>query len=88
MSTFPPIDGPQFIDPRRVRDGQDNLDLRPAPLSCVTIQGLLINERVNDALVPLAISTLTPAMEKRVKILYEIAQWVARGLGRAGGWMG
>jgi hypothetical protein len=67
----------QFIGPRRVREGQGNVDLRPAPLPCVTIQGLLINERVKDGLVPLATSTLVPAMENRVKILYEIAQRVA-----------
>jgi len=34
-------------------------------------------ERVKDGLVPLATSTLVPAMENRVKILYEIAQRVA-----------
>jgi len=57
-------------------------------LSCVTIHGFVINERENDGLFPVAASTHIPAMEKRVKILYEIAQRVARGLGRAGGWMG
>src|SRR5271157_2565445 len=67
---------PSVHRPRRVREGQGNVDLRPAPLPCVTIQGLLINERVKDGLVPLATSTLVPAMENRIKILYEIAQRV------------
>src|SRR5208337_3103835 len=47
-------------------------------------------ERVKDGLVPLATSTLVPAMENRVKILYEMPSgsredWAGLGDGRGKG---